>query len=249
MKKTLRIFSLNVEYGKYSKTLIPYIETLSKEIDVFCFQEAPRDARDTTVFEPEHDAHFCEKIMKVLPGFTPYYSEFVKESFGIITLVRSSLKQKYRDETYIFGDSHVPFLDQWEWNNHTKALSIKVEWVDIMNLHWAWQPGTKKLDTPERILQSKIIRKFTKWRESKTILIGDFNLMPETKSIAILEKKYENLITRYGITNTRTAVFDKPRAYADYAFFGKDIEVRDFSVHLEPIFSDHGFMLLEISYK
>jgi endonuclease/exonuclease/phosphatase family metal-dependent hydrolase len=102
MKKSLHIFSLNIEYGKYSETLIPYIAKISKDIDVFCLQEVPRDARDTTVFEPEYDAHFYEKLVAVLPDFTPYYSEFVKESFGIATFVRSSLKQKDRGEAYIF---------------------------------------------------------------------------------------------------------------------------------------------------
>ena len=71
--------------------------------------------------------------------------------------------------------------------------------------------------------------------------------MPDTESVKILEKKYTNLITQYGITNTRTAVFTKPRAYADYAFVGKDVLVHDFQVHLEPIFSDHGYMTLSVS--
>ena len=71
--------------------------------------------------------------------------------------------------------------------------------------------------------------------------------MPDTQSMRILEKKYANLITKYNITNTRTAVFTKPRAYADYAFVGNDISVQDFGVHLEPIFSDHGYMTLSVS--
>ena len=51
MKKTLRIFSLNTEYGKYGKTFLPYIASIAHEVDVFCFQEVPNMARDTTCFE------------------------------------------------------------------------------------------------------------------------------------------------------------------------------------------------------
>lgn len=246
-KRSLRIFSLNTEYGKYSDTLVPYIESVREDFDVFCFQEVPHDARDTTVFEPEHDVRLFEKFEKILSDFTPYYSEFVKESFGIATFVRKKYKQKYKWEFYIFRDSDTPFLDHDEWNTATKAHIIKVDNLRVVNLHGAWQPWTKKLDTPERLLQSWLIREYTKGNESHTILIWDFNLMPTTRSIKILEDKYINLITKYGIKSTRTAVFDKPRAYADYAFLGSDLEVSDFRVHLEPISSDHGFITLSIS--
>ena len=249
MKPSLRIFSLNTEYGKYSDTFIPYLESIREDFDVFCFQECPNNARDTTVFEPEHDPHLFEKCTQVLPEFRSYYSEFVSESFGIATFVRGDLRQKLRWETYIFRDSGEPFLDRWERNSATKAMNNTVDGIVIVNLHGAWQPGTMKRDTPERILQSEILMQFTKKREEKTVLIWDFNLMPDTQSMKILEKSYTNLITKYGITNTRTAVFTKPRAYADYACVGKDISVQDFGVHLEPIFSDHGFMTLFIHYS
>lgn len=50
-------------------------------------------------------------------------------------------------------------------------------------------------------------------------MIGDFNLMPNTESVRILEKKYTNLITQYGIKSTRTAVYDDMSIpFADYAF-------------------------------
>lgn len=72
--------------------------------------------------------------------------------------------------------------------------------------------------------------------------------MPDTESVKILEEKYTNLITKYGIKNTRTAVYDDTSLpFADYAFVGSDLEVSDFQVQLEPIFSDHGFMTLRVS--
>lgn len=249
MKKTLRIFSLNTEYGKYSDTLIPYIQNISKEVDVFCLQEVPRNAKNTICFESWwYDDHLFEKLEKALPDFTPYYVEFLRESYGIVTFVKSELRQKSRWETYIYHHTDEAFLDRGRWNSATKAMCIKVEWIHIVSLHGAWQPKSKKQDTPERLIQSKILRKFTKWREPKTVLIWDFNLMPDTESVRILEKKYINLIKKYGISCTRTSVYDDPSLpFADYAFVGEDIHVHDFQVHLDPIFSDHGFMTLSIS--
>jgi hypothetical protein len=111
-QKSLRIFSLNIEFGKYSNILIPYIQKISKDIDVFCLQEVPRDAKNTLCFEEEYNPHFYEKLVEILPDFTSYYTEFVEDSFGIVTLVRSELKQELRGERYIFGDSKKQFLDK-----------------------------------------------------------------------------------------------------------------------------------------
>jgi hypothetical protein len=96
MKKSLRIFSLNTEYGKYSSTFIPFLEGIREDFDVFCFQEVPNDAKDTTCFEEGYDSEFFQNLEKILRDFTPYYSEYVKESFGIATFVRKNLKQKYQ---------------------------------------------------------------------------------------------------------------------------------------------------------
>jgi exonuclease III len=248
MKKILRIFSLNTEYGKYSDTFLPYLESICLNFDIFCFQEVPKNAKDITVFEEWYDVEFFQKLEKILWDFTPYYSEYVSESFGIVTFVRNSLMQNYIGEKYIFWENNVPFLDKGRWNNSTKLLAIKVEWVRIVNLHGAWQPKSKKQDTPERIIQSKIIKKFTRWKEKKTILIGDFNLNPDTKSVHLLEKKYTNLIKNFNISWTRTIAYnDISLPYADYAFTGRHIIIHDFEVHLDPVFSDHGFMTLTIS--
>jgi hypothetical protein len=100
--KTLCIFSLNTEYGKYSSTLIPYIESIRDNFDIFCFQEVPNNAQDTTCFEEGYDPKLFQRFEKVLSEFTPYYSEFVENSFGIATFVRKTLRQKYKHEEYLF---------------------------------------------------------------------------------------------------------------------------------------------------
>ena len=158
-KNPLHIFSLNTEYGKYSKTLLPHIGRISKDIDVFCFQEVPNNAKNITCFEEWHDPIFYQKLEVILSDFIWYYCEYVKESFGIAIFVRKELDQKYRWEEYIFWNTDVPFLDKKRWNNSTKCMCVKVEWVDVVTLHGAWQPKSKKQDTPERLIQSKILRK------------------------------------------------------------------------------------------
>lgn len=69
--------------------------------------------------------------------------------------------------------------------------------------------------------------------------MGDFNLLPESESL----KKFEefglrNLIKEYGITSTRSSLYQKEEKYADYAFVSKDIEVQEFAVLPDEV-SDH----------
>jgi endonuclease/exonuclease/phosphatase family metal-dependent hydrolase len=53
---------------------------------------------------------------------------------------------------------------------------------------------------------------------SPKILCGDFNLRPETKSMARVKAGMRDLIDEFNITSTRTALYDKPERYADYIF-------------------------------
>ncbi len=43
-----------------------------------------------------------------------------------------------------------------------------------------------------------------------TILCGDFNLMPDTKSIEILETGMQNLVKNYNVTSTRSSFYKNP---------------------------------------
>ncbi len=76
---------------------------------------------------------------------------------------------------------------------------------------------------------------------------GDFNVLPETKSIQLLEAAgMRNLVREFGITSTRSPLYTKPEKYADYIFVSKDIEVASFEV-LPDVVSDHMALRVAIS--
>ncbi len=57
-----------------------------------------------------------------------------------------------------------------------------------------------------------------------------------------------NLIMKYGIKNTRTSVYNEPSLpFIDYAFVVQEISIENLRVYLESIFSDHEFMILDVS--
>jgi endonuclease/exonuclease/phosphatase family metal-dependent hydrolase len=117
--------------------------------------------------------------------------------------------------------------------------------IAIANIHGLWN-GKGKTDSPERIIQSEYIVKFVRSQTCPTVVIGDFNLLPDTESVKLLEaSSLRNLIKEYGINSTRTSFYKKTETFADYAFVTSDIRVKQFSVLSDEV-SDHAPLLLEI---
>ena len=113
--------------------------------------------------------------------------------------------------------------------------------------HGLWN-GQGKTDTPERIEQSQKLRMHVDKFSHSQIIAGDFNLLPETKSLSIAKEGFRDLIDEFKISSTRSILYNRhtnPVLFADYIFITKDLEVTQFKV-LEDVVSDHLPLLLEI---
>jgi endonuclease/exonuclease/phosphatase family metal-dependent hydrolase len=76
-------------------------------------------------------------------------------------------------------------------------------------------------------------------------LCGDFNLPPNTKSLAMFEEfGLRNLISEYKINSTRTSFYTKEEKFADYIFVSNGIKVNDFSVLPDEV-SDHAPLFID----
>jgi endonuclease/exonuclease/phosphatase family metal-dependent hydrolase len=75
-------------------------------------------------------------------------------------------------------------------------------------------------------------------------LCGDFNLQPETKSLAILEKGMRNLIKEFNIDTTRNYLYDHKEKYADYFLVSPEVKILSFKV-IDTLVSDHLPLVLE----
>jgi endonuclease/exonuclease/phosphatase family metal-dependent hydrolase len=81
--------------------------------------------------------------------------------------------------------------------------------LTIFNIHGLWN-GQGKDDTPERIIQSQKAIDFITSTSYDVIVIGDFNINPDTKSLLMFENAgLRNLIAEYGITSTHTSLYLK----------------------------------------
>ena len=80
------------------------------------------------------------------------------------------------------------------------------------------------------------------------LLLWDFNLLPETPEIKLLESHFQNAWIIFSIASTRPDFddgLDKGNQIVDYAFVSQNIKIIDFQVPSLNI-SDHLALLLEI---
>jgi len=77
-------------------------------------------------------------------------------------------------------------------------------------------------------------------------LCGDFNLLPETKSLIMFEDAgMKNLIKEYNITSTRNKFKKFNKKISDYVFVSNNVNVSSFKVP-DVLISDHLPMIFEI---
>ncbi|OGL67290.1 hypothetical protein A2856_01205 [Candidatus Uhrbacteria bacterium RIFCSPHIGHO2_01_FULL_63_20] len=89
-------------------------------------------------------------------------------------------------------------------------VTVTETFVHVVNFHGLWN-GLGKDDSPDRLEQSRKIVETIKKIDGEIILCGDFNLNPNTESMAIVEAAgLRNLVKEYGITSTRTSLYAKP---------------------------------------
>lgn len=209
--------------------------------------------------------HILDELTALLPGFVPHFFPIQKGldiegkvdfevTEGHATFVREGLPVLAEGHVFTRGARSNSFSD---WENVPTAFGyVRVPFrngeLAVMNFHGIPYPGDK-LDTPERLEQSRRIAEFVQAEKNPLVLAGDFNLLPETESIRMVENAgLKNLIVEYGIQTTRSRVspfYGKPdqQFFADFTFVSPGIDVKKFSVPEDCVASDHLPMIMEFN--
>ncbi len=243
----MRLICLNTWGGKLYDQFSYFLERFQRTTDLFCFQEvfAPPPTSGFAKGDPERVFDLYERLGRQLQGYLaePY------TSFGerLALFVRDSIKIDDYGDMALYPQREVVV------GKRTLSMGSRLQWVvfrrknklcTVANIHGIWQPSGKE-DSPERLIQSENIAEFLKHEKGAKILCGDFNLLPQTRSIKMLEQNLRNLIREYAITSTRSSHYSpKKEKFADYIFTSADARVLDFRV-LEDEVSDHLPLLLE----
>lgn len=256
----MRIISLNIWGGRVYKPLMSFVMHYSSEVDVFCFQEVFNS--DEEFIEPSTGAqhHILQHLKRALPDFTCHYfpaqdgpgmdaNIYPGISYGLAIFVHRSSSIKNFGDIFVYGErnSYTPdgSFSSLPRNMAYVEFELHSQPITIYNYHGLWT-GRGKGDTKSRIKQSHAVRDFIASRPGLTVLCGDFNLLPETKSLAILEDKLVNLVSTHGITSTRTSLYDKEPKFADYILVSPEIVVNEFKVLPNEV-SDHSPLFLDFT--
>lgn len=252
----MRLISLNSWCGRALHPLMQFFKTRAESTDIFCLQEVLHAAPG--VMEERHpDEYVCgqlfEKIVKALRDFSGVYAVFEDDPnrMSLATFTKHGVPVKSIEDFVIYKPIN-PLERGSEIISARKLQHMIVELngrdIMIVNYHGLWVNGPKT-DTPERIEQSRSIKKFMDDFNGPKILCGDFNLLPDTESMNILEDGMINLVKEFEIQSTRTPLYrhyanpNEPN-FADYILVSPDVNIKEFEV-LSDLASDHAPLYLE----
>lgn len=259
----MRLISFNVGIKiDNSKKIGKFIE--SQKPDIVAFQEIIRHF-DESVFDMYKSKLHIEQIIgEKLPYsfFGPLwitdafrkngkihrnFNGFIEQGNEIISkfpIVEATNEHYYK--SYSLAADWTTFLTE----DHSRAvqiveLDIKGKKLQVINLHGLY--SRDKQDSERTLNQCKYVLKAAKRKNIPTIIVGDFNLFPDTKSIQILDREFRNLIKEYDIKSTRPDFDDGTdigNNVVDYIFVNDKIKVNNFEVFNTNI-SDHLPLILD----
>ena len=245
----MKLISLNIWCGKFFKPLIAFIKLQSEDTDIFCFQEMIDTKSDVKQYQGIR-ANLLSEIKHVLPDFKVFYFPTLSGydddaepvdfdlTYGQAIFVKSSIKVISQENFIISKDENFHTLKK-DFSNLPTPLQymsfiLGDKEISVSNFHGIPFPGNK-LDTDKRLTEVKRTKEIIFSKGESQILVGDFNLLPETQSIKIFEEDMRNLIKEFNIQITRSTLspfYGRPdfQKFADYAFVSNDIKVENFKV-------------------
>ncbi|MFA5945518.1 MAG: endonuclease/exonuclease/phosphatase family protein [Patescibacteria group bacterium] len=258
----MRMIVCNVWGGRIFEPLMQFINEEKEKTDIFLFQEIYSTHSETKEwFDSKLNlpvrVNLLAELSSALSGFEAYSSPSQDKAiawttitdfdveFGLTGFVKRGIDVRGSGEIFVLRQRNARTGDASTEGKNLQFFAIEQagRHYTVCNFHGIWT-GQGKGDAPDRILQSTNIRKFLDQIKGPKILAGDFNLLPGTDSLKIIEEGMVNLITKYGITDTRGALYTKPLRFADYMLVSPDVTVKSFAVPKVAI-SDHLPMIVE----
>ncbi|MBI5134267.1 MAG: endonuclease/exonuclease/phosphatase family protein [Candidatus Taylorbacteria bacterium] len=247
----MKIVTLNAWGGRMKDRFSGFFNRY-RDVDLWLFQEVYNSKKEEEFVAiggyEKPDFSLNQTLSALLTPYKDYFCPTFRDIYGLSAFMRPDIKVISFGEALVArGDWHGGDYDgKGDHNRKLQWLEIEMKGKSllVLNAHLTHRPEGKG-DSSKRLLQSEAIVRFMSLFDCPKILMGDFNLLPDTESIRVIERAgMRNLIKEYGIASTRTEVYKKPHRFADYVFVSEDIEVKDFKV-LPDVVSDHSPVYLD----
>ena len=256
----MKLFDLNIGI-KIDNTKQVLNLVKEEKPDICVFQEA-MNAVDDTCYESYKSKNYIEKIegykySRFAPLFIAdkitvngeVYKDFGgKAEQGTLIISKYKIKEHYNqfyynDYKYEYDATHFKEKD-WCRSIQNTILEIDGKEVQIINVHGLWNKD--KVGDERTIKQSLFILEHIR-DDIPVIVAGDFNLLPNTESIEILNRRLINLIDKYNIKTTRPKFrdgLDIGDVICDYIFVNDLVKVNNLIVIKSDV-SDHLPIVLD----
>jgi endonuclease/exonuclease/phosphatase family metal-dependent hydrolase len=243
------------------KNIIDFLK--DQNADILALQEVTRHLEDTVHTQYQKEKKLTDELKYAYKFYAPLWiANAIKKNGEITRDFGGDIEQgneifsKYKltEATNELFYNHYSYMFDWtNWYTQDHARAIQIVELEIqpgknlqvLNLHGIWTQDKHGDDRTRK--ECEYIVKAAKRKNIPTIIAGDFNLLPNTESIAILNKEFRNLTLEFNIQNTRPDFKDTLETgnnAIDYIFVSEDVKVRDCNVPQVEV-SDHLPLMLE----
>lgn len=238
------------------------IGLLEKESADICTLQEVMNGIDESCFEMYKSRNKLIKIKNYrFNEFAPLFiakgvskNGIIKRDFGGNaeqgSLILSKYNIKYHANEFYYNEYRYEYdatefrEKDWCRSIQNSILDINGKELQIINVHGIWNKD--KAGDERTIFQSRFILSKIRY-DIPCIVLGDFNLLPNTESIKMINNKMINLINEYNIKTTRPTSNDglnKGDLVCDYIFINDKVKVNDFKI-LSDDSSNHLPLLLD----
>lgn len=247
----LKILSLNLfEGGLFWENIEAFL--LREKADIMCFQEAfDSDENQPLSFQS------IKRLRSLFPKYHYYHSPEMHETwphgsgdtgnaiFSKFPIVDQKTVFLHRAYERIIRPADEKDFSHYPKNMQHVVVEIDRKQLHVCNLHGIWELSGG--DTPERLQMSEIISKEIADHQP-LILMGDFNLRPNTQTIAKIEEKLTNafkdkLTTTFNMRHKTNPGY--ATAVVDMFFASHDVKVLTAECPEDDV-SDHKALVVTI---
>ncbi len=165
---------------------------------------------------------------------------------------KTKFKIIHKANVFVQKSSDIQVTDWTKWpNNQVKAVQVvdlelpNFKKLRVLNYHGIWTK--EKVGNEVTLKACKQILDLAKEVDYPTIIVGDFNLFPDTASMQVFYKDFASLVDTHNISTTRpksNELSNLKRNVVDFVLVSKDVKVNSFTV-LDSDISDHLPLVLD----
>ncbi len=263
----MKLISLNVAlFETNNESLYQFL--LDQKPDIVCLQEVALSS-DPKVIKDYLSKDFIDKATKKLKH-SFFSSTWLSKDFHLKNFHQKEdyfidfggwiesgiyIKSKFKilKAVNIFLKNKLEKLVDWTLWPENEAKSVQVvdlqlpgnKKLRVLNYHGIWTK--EKIGNKETLRACQKINQLATEVNYPTIIAGDFNLFPDSKSMKVFNKHFISLIDQHNIQTTRpksNELNHLKRNVIDFILITPDIKVNSFEV-LDSDVSDHLPLVLE----